>query len=112
MMLSVTNGKLHLDLSLEERIILHLDSAPPLPEHEYDVRGLPRTVLHMWPTLAPEVSQAKFYRTIEKIRDDDKDIQIIGRIHTHEKPKNRSDVYALTLKGQVLAKAILQRAIV
>lgn len=107
MILRIQHKELTIDLDLRERIILYLAQDLPLPESKYDVKALPRTILHM--ALALKIDRSSLYDLVGSMVEE-------GAVTYHPlglRLKARgsyANVLVLTPEGQLLADAIRRQA--
>lgn len=110
MRLRVKAGRLSIDQSPEERVVLHLSGLNELPETAYDPNGYKRTATGIsaaigipYPTLAPLLKRMQHDGIIElhdvQYRTDARQ----GHVYAY--------VYVLTADGRMLAEEIRRRVV-
>jgi len=110
--LRIQHKELTIDLDMRERIIIHLASAPPLPETHYDARGLPRTIAYMMRVMG--MTRNSITYALDKLESEGL-VTVEGIINIKESSARYggrgANVYALTADGELLAEAIRRRAV-
>lgn len=107
MILSASHGVVRIELSPEERVILHLAGDIPLPETPWDRRAAPRTVEGI--ARATGIPASTTYKILRELRRS-------GVVHHHHvslastvREGNYHYVHVLTADGRQLAEAIKAR---
>jgi len=108
MMLSASHGVVRIELSPEERVILHLAKDIPLPETPWDRRAAPRTVDGI--ARSCNVAASTAYRILERLRDDGTVYRYPVKLQSPLAREKRHVVHVLTEDGKMLAEAIRARA--